>query len=206
MATSAICEGALAPGEPYWVRLHDFLSTKGYRLRRRYDPDWQPSWLSSSRGQRRVKYYECEDSINPLVRTANFSSVVLCVSHAVQNPNVLDAIRIADGLKVVLKRILSASSEHQIASYFSSPPMRSHPRNRTVPILEFIVLPNDMQHLLVVMPYLRCFDTPPFHCRKEVVDAFRQFLQGLEFMHEHGVAHRYFPPCDQLSPASHDTL
>jgi hypothetical protein len=26
MAT--ICEGALAPGEPYWVHLHDFLLTQ----------------------------------------------------------------------------------------------------------------------------------------------------------------------------------
>ena len=55
--------------------------------------------------------------------------------------------------------------------------MRSDPRNRTVPILDVIALPDDMEHVLLVMPYLRIFYTPPFHCRAEVVEALRQLLQ-----------------------------
>jgi len=67
--------------------------------------------------------------------------------------------------------------------------MRSDPRNRTVPLSDVIVLPDDTEHALIVMPYLRVFNTPPFHCRAEVVEALRQFLQGLEFMHEHNISH-----------------
>jgi hypothetical protein len=83
--------------------------------------------------------------------------------------------------------------------------MLSNPRNRTVPLIDVIALTDNK--VLLVMPYLRVFDTPWFHCRGEVVDAFRQFLQewrsslyhimyahgsvqGLEFMHEQNIAHR----------------
>jgi len=67
--------------------------------------------------------------------------------------------------------------------------MRSDPRNRTVSIIDVVTLPDDKDHVLLVMPYLRVFDAPPFHCCSEVVEAFRQFLQGLEFLHEHNISH-----------------
>ena len=95
---------------------------------------------------------------------------------AVQKGDVLDAIQIKDGVKVVLKRVPSAGNEVEIALYLSSPEMCFDPRNRTVPILDVITLPDD-KYVLLVMPYLRVFNTPPFHCRMEVVEAIRQFLQ-----------------------------
>jgi serine/threonine protein kinase len=84
--------------------------------------------------------------------------------------------------------------------------MRSDPRNRTVPLIDVIALTDG--DVLLVMPYLRVFDTPWFHCRGEAIDALRQFLQvrypssitvyaltiilqGLQFMHEQNIAHRY---------------
>ena len=82
-----------------------------------------------------------------------------------------------DGVKVVMKRVPSAGNEVRIALYLSSAEMRSDPQNRTVPILDVIALPDDKEHVLLVVPYLRVFDTPPFHCRAEVVEALRQLLQ-----------------------------
>lgn len=76
----------------------------------------------------------------------------------------------------MLKRIPSEGDELQIALYLSSVEMRSNSRNRTVPILDIIALPDD-KYVLLVMPFLRVFNTPPFHCRWEVVEALRQFLQ-----------------------------
>jgi hypothetical protein len=89
---------------------------------------------------------------------------------------VLDAIWVKDGVKVVLKRVPSDGDEVRIALYLSSFEMRSNPRNRTVPILDVIVPPDD-KYVLLVMPFLRVFSSPPFHCRWEVVEALRQFLQ-----------------------------
>ena len=97
----------------------------------------------------------------------------------VQKKDVLDATRVKDGVKVVMKRVPSTGEEIQIALYLSSVDMRSDPRNRTVPILDVMALPDDTEHVLLVMPYLRIFNAPPFHCRAEVVEALRQLLQVL---------------------------
>lgn len=55
--------------------------------------------------------------------------------------------------------------------------MRADPRNRAMPLLDVILLPDDDEFTLVVMPLLREFDTPPFARRAEVIEALRQFLQ-----------------------------
>jgi len=183
-----LSNGALAPNEQYWVRLQPFLLARGYRLRPRYDPQWQPSWMSKT-GRR--QYFLCEDSIVDLVSTTLLFTFRFITQ--AQKMNAIDATRIEDGFKVVLKRIRRRSNERDIMDYLSSPAMRSDARNRTVPMLDVVELP-DNEYLLLVMPHLRGFDTPPFHCYCEVVDAFRQFLQGLTFMHEHNVAHRYVFP------------
>jgi hypothetical protein len=100
-----------------------------------------------------------------------------------QKPNVIDATRIKDGTKVVLKCIGASSQEFQIALYLSSAKMLSDPRNRTVPIIDVISLPDNTEGVLLVMPYFREFHTPPFHCRGEVVEALRQFLQVCQSRH-----------------------
>lgn len=98
-------------------------------------------------------------------------------SHYTQNANVMDAIRENDGKKVVLKRVSSSSQEEQIQRLLSSADMRTDPRNRTAPLLGVIDLPEpDNENVLLILPYLRLFDSPPFHCRAEVIEAFRQFI------------------------------
>ncbi|KDQ18329.1 hypothetical protein BOTBODRAFT_28743 [Botryobasidium botryosum FD-172 SS1] len=156
-------------GELFWVNLHPFLLSHGYQLRPRYNPKWTPSWLQP---EKKIKPYLCEDSLNIL------------------KWRLLDAIRLKDGSKVVLKCMHVKSDELRIALYLSSPQMQGLPGNRTVPVIDVIKLPDDADRVLLVMPYLRVFDKPRFHCQGEVVGAFRQFLQGLVFMHEHNVAHR----------------
>lgn len=92
----------------------------------------------------------------------------------------MDATRITDGSKVVLKRISAGGNEHRIITYLSSPQMRYDFRNRIAPVIQFIPLSGAARHandVLLVMPYLRQFDTPPFHCCSEVLDALCQFLQ-----------------------------
>ena len=87
----------------------------------------------------------------------------------------LDATRVKDDLKIILKRVPSDGHEVRIASYLSSVKMHSDPRNRTVPILDVIALPDD-KYVLLVMPFPRVFDSPPFHCRREVVEVLCQLL------------------------------
>ena len=81
-----------------------------------------------------------------------------------------------DGVKVELKRVHAASDEIRIALHLSSATMRSDPRNRSVPVRAVVPLPDD-ENVLIVMPYLRPFHSPPFHYRAEFVEALRQFLK-----------------------------
>jgi len=74
--------------------------------------------------------------------------------------------------------------------------------------LEVLDLPNDDEQILV-LPFLRPFNSPTFDTFGEAIDCFRQLfevprlhartyylsrlnlLQGLQFLHEHHIAHRY---------------
>ncbi|RDB27576.1 hypothetical protein Hypma_003904 [Hypsizygus marmoreus] len=166
----AVFKGERIGRELFWVALQPFLLSRGYNLRPRYHPDWIPSW----RNYRGPRFNICayEDALT------------------ITNGNLLDAVRLRDGVKVVLKRVRTSTEEIPIARYFSSPTLSLDPRNKSVPILDIIPLPSDDCHALIVMPLLLPFDSPPFRRVGEFAEAVHQFLEGLEFMHEHKVAHR----------------
>jgi len=78
--------------------------------------------------------------------------------------------------------------------------------NHCVPVVEFIPDPSVFGACYLVMPLLRPFNDPEFAVIGEVVEFIQQVLdvrdpsffhtatelsmQGLQFMHKHGVAHR----------------
>ncbi|GLB42440.1 putative expressed protein [Lyophyllum shimeji] len=167
-------EGELRKGELFWAAYQPFLLSRGYKLRPRYDPDWVPTWKKLGKPIERL--YDYEDSIT------------------IEKGHVLDAVRVSDGRKVILKRVLTSTEEIPIARYLSSEPLSSDPRNNAVPILDTILLPNDDSSALIVMPLLLPLYAIPFRRVGEFAEAVRQYLQGLEFMHEHNIAHR--DPCE----------
>ncbi|KAJ7151667.1 kinase-like domain-containing protein [Mycena filopes] len=171
------CSKKLLSQERYWVDHQPFLSSRGYMLRPRYHPGWVASWtlpgakIHSELG--RVYPPDFEDSVEEASRH-----------------NVLDAIRISDGSKVVLKRVRTCMPEIGIALYLNSPELRRDPCNRTFRLLDVIPLPDDDSFAILVMPFLQEFSRPKFCNLQEITEAMRQFLQGLKFMHSHNIAHR----------------
>ncbi|KAF7323799.1 Protein kinase domain-containing protein [Mycena kentingensis (nom. inval.)] len=111
---------------------------------------------------------------------------------------VIDAIRLCDGSKVVIKLVRDA--ELEILELLNSTSRRADPRNHTLPVLDKIPLPDDSRTdgVLFVFPFGREFDSPPFHCRWEFVEAFSQYLEGLEFLHENGICHGDIAPKNML--------
>ncbi|KAK7445067.1 hypothetical protein VKT23_014929 [Stygiomarasmius scandens] len=79
--------------------------------------------------------------------------------------------------------------EVEIGLYFSREDLAANPRNHCVPILEVLTVPDDDDIDLIVMPLLRKFHNPKFNTVGEVVDFIRQILEGVQFMHEHRIAH-----------------
>ncbi|KAG8833941.1 hypothetical protein FRC17_009812 [Serendipita sp. 399] len=150
----------LLPYEQEWRERGPLIHHWGYQLRRRYDMDWIPSWENTD-----INPFFCEDSID--------SSI----------PNVMDAIRIDDGLPVAIKATLTWTNEAPIAFLFTDGGAIEEPRNHCVPVLDTFV-EDDLVY--IVMPLLRAFNDPPFVAVAEVVD----FKQGIEYMHEQNVAHR----------------
>lgn len=76
-----------------------------------------------------------------------------------------------------MKHVHLDSVEMQTAVFFSLKSMRIDPRNCAVPVLDVLVLPDDKESAFLIMPFLRRFHTPPFHCRAEFVEAVRQLFQ-----------------------------
>ncbi|KAG6859214.1 hypothetical protein C0995_010620 [Termitomyces sp. Mi166 len=145
----------LTSGEVFWRNHYQFLKDHGYTLRKRYDPDWIPSWINTSKN-----WLDCEDAAHIL------------------NYQVLDATR-ADGSLVVIKRIDTERYENEIPilNHLSSEPFASNPRNHCVPILEVINPPEGSHIAFIVMPYLFKVDFPPFDTIGEAIGFFKQVFE-----------------------------
>ncbi|KAH9478457.1 hypothetical protein JR316_0008912 [Psilocybe cubensis] len=130
----------LTPAELEWVRLQPLLLERGYKLRRRYQPSWKPSW---TKPWNFYKYEtECEDWFQLKTR------------------NVIDAVRIKDGAKVAIKKTIFEYDNIPLLQHLNSDERRADPRNNAVPLLEVIPVPqpdddSDSDHImLLVMPRL----------------------------------------------------
>ncbi|RDB18666.1 hypothetical protein Hypma_014747 [Hypsizygus marmoreus] len=148
--------------ELFWVHHQPFLLSCGYKLRPRYDPSW----------------------VLPPGEELTEDRLILLTSA------VIDAVRVQDNLKVAIKRVSTTTSEIAIGMHLSSSAMSSDPRNHSVAILEILYLPGDGSTAFIVMPMLHGFHRLPFRRFGEFAEAVQQFLEGLEFMHEHNIVHR----------------
>ncbi|KAJ6461322.1 kinase-like domain-containing protein [Mycena sanguinolenta] len=165
--------------EKWWVEHQPFLLSRGYALRPRYHPNWTPTW--------------------DLPENEDESCLQFEDSHFIRFPgNVLDAVRIADNVKVVLK-LARTTQEMNLSWYLGDylPVLEPDPRNRCVPLLEkmdfeALNIKHPKYKGLLVFPFLRPFDDPPFCQLSEVAEAVGQFLEGVEYMHAKNVAHRDF--------------
>ncbi|KAK7031811.1 kinase domain-containing protein [Favolaschia claudopus] len=168
------------PSEIWWSKHYNLLLSRGYALRKRYHPDWVPTWeLPENEG---VSPYTFEDSLG-----------------LDGEGKLIDAIRTADGVKVVLRHV-RRGQEADLSIHFGKILLEEypHPDNHAVPILDIIDL---TEQLMVVMPFLREFDDPPFERLGQVSEALHQFLKGTQYFHERHVAHRDLGPGNLMMDA-----
>ncbi|KAI9059873.1 kinase-like protein [Trametes sanguinea] len=158
----------ILPDEILWRDRYTTFLERGYRLRPRYHPDWRPSWTGTN-----LNPEFCEDAV---------------VS---DNPDVLDATRESDGLRVAMKAVKKGGQEILISQFLSS---LQHRSNHCVPIVDAFQDPLDPSRTIMVMEYLRPWDDPELVMVGDVVDFVSQMLEGLEFIHNQRVAHRDIAP------------
>ncbi|KAJ6502288.1 hypothetical protein C8R45DRAFT_1190870 [Mycena sanguinolenta] len=104
---------------------------------------------------------------------------------------IMDATRISDGAAVALKRARMNTQEEPMMRLLNSEPLASHPDNPCVPLYDVLKpIPEDEEHEIFVIPFLRAIESPPFETVGEVMEFCRQAIHGLRFLHEHNIAHR----------------
>ncbi|KAH9937748.1 kinase-like domain-containing protein [Amylocystis lapponica] len=161
--------GDLKPSEFFWRDHQQWLETHGYMLPSRYRPGWVPSWKETNK-----PYFSCEDGQSYI------------------RGHVVDAIRVSDGKVVMLKRTSRLTHPHEveISQMFSSPELASEPRNHCVPVYDVIQTTDDENTSILVLPLLRGYNDPSLYTVGEVIEFLHQIFEGLQFMHQHHVAHR----------------
>ena len=89
----------------------------------------------------------------------------------------IDATRIMDGKRVMLKRI--AQNELEIAAFFkySHETITHDPRNHCIPIFDVLEVPDEEGTAIIAIPFLRPFYSPRFETRGELLEFFRQILE-----------------------------
>ncbi|KAJ7152632.1 hypothetical protein C8R43DRAFT_1189593 [Mycena crocata] len=93
--------------------------------------------------------------------------------------DIMDAERISDGKKVILKSVSKRIHplEVEIAGFFGQPSLSLDPRNHCIPILAVLQDSYDFDREILVMPQLKEFFEPIFETVGEVVDCFRQIFE-----------------------------
>jgi len=103
---------------------------------------------------------------------------------------VVDAIRKNDGKYVAIMNLPRDGHEHKIFKHLTDAQRSSGKYYHIVPMLDSFWDGREPALEFFVMPLLREYYIPPFEAVSEVLDLFKQLLEGLTFMHSVGVAHR----------------
>ncbi|KAI0081937.1 hypothetical protein K474DRAFT_1681671 [Panus rudis PR-1116 ss-1] len=73
---------------------------------------------------------------------------------------------------------------------FSTPPLSDNDKNHVVLVLDHFKDDENPEISYIVMPFLRDINNPLLEIVENVIGLCDQLLEGLVFLHEHGVAHR----------------
>jgi len=81
-------------------------------------------------------------------------------------------------------------TEASIGQFLCTEPLAVDPDNHSFPLYEVLEVPEEHDTIILVMPFLRTYNSPDFQTIGESVDFFRQAFLGLHFLHKHLIAHR----------------
>ncbi|KAJ4471466.1 kinase-like domain-containing protein [Lentinula aciculospora] len=158
---------ALDENELWWTGHFEYLKERGYMMRPRYRPGWQPSYRPGT-----LDVLFAEDA------------------QTLPHPYIMDALRMSDSYMVALKLVKVSTGEDAIATFFSNEEHNTNPRNHCIRVLEVLPVPGIDDEKIIVMPWLRKIMDPRFRTIGEAVHFFREMIEGLQCMHQNNVAHR----------------
>ncbi|KAE9405942.1 hypothetical protein BT96DRAFT_811501 [Gymnopus androsaceus JB14] len=164
------------PSEEWWAGHFVFLKERGYMMRPRYRPDWKPSYTLDYSD----RYLDFEDGQKSV------------------HPYVMDAVRLSDSRVVAMKhvsrlpivKIYLLAVKPLVATLFSNDEHNSNEHNHCIRILEVLPVPGNDEEKILIMPWMRKVEDPKFRTIGEVLQFFKEMIEGIHYMHRNNVAHR----------------
>ncbi|KAI0067642.1 kinase-like protein [Artomyces pyxidatus] len=94
------------------------------------------------------------------------------------------------GNRDVVIKVISKGEEGieelRILQYLNSAPLRSHPKNNTITVLDFLYY---LDWSFIVMPAMTTSSDVPMYSANEALDFCEQLLSTLSFLHDYRIAH-----------------
>ncbi|KAI5123366.1 hypothetical protein M0805_001787 [Coniferiporia weirii] len=98
--------------------------------------------------------------------------------------------RVRDGKRIMVKAVCLRSRQFDVIRILSTPPLRNDPMNHTIPVLDLIEVPEEDVGFIVQEEWSSQLIDPSNPCsERDFLRAIRQCIEGLVFMHAHGIAH-----------------
>lgn len=196
--------------EHWWRDRYNAIAEQGYMLRPQYHPQWGSSW---SKDVHTTDHGQTQATIVRIIALVVASFLSCPIDYQSKLGAAMDANRIQDSLPVILKKVLPNEAPHElrINRLFSSPELSRNPDNHCAPLLGVMTLPAHFgSQELMVFPLLRPFNRPQIQTFTKFCAFFTQIcevrlnitppcdlltllIQGIRFMHQRNVAHRYDP-------------
>ncbi|KAI0831392.1 kinase-like domain-containing protein [Trametes gibbosa] len=171
---------------PYWCSYRCLLQSRGFRLDTYKDvKQWYHEyWASlSSEGHTVTK-----DLPGYIRACRGEDEDELCRDDGLPE-RLFRGTQCSTGTKVVIKAVHLHSREYDVIRHLSRPPLRSHPMNHCIPVLDLIEVPRDNLAFIVMEEWSSQLvaDTP---CNLGLfLNALRQCIEHFVFMHAIHVAH-----------------
>ncbi|PPQ79174.1 hypothetical protein CVT24_012888 [Panaeolus cyanescens] len=175
--------------QSYWLYLDTFFHLKGYRIFKPVDGNFhERKWLNlvpgpheeskRSKGRRRSDYpYARKGYPDDYPMQFFFSS-----------PRVWPA-RDVDGNDLIIRLVSDdqCSDELRIWRRLHSPGVKNHPRNRAIPVLEYLEFDG---LTFIVMPRWDSPSSNDYATAEEVLNMAECIFDAVDFLHEHRIVHR----------------
>jgi len=165
--------GLHTPAEQWWSKHFEFLKEHGYMMRPRYRPDWKPSYPIKDDSYKYLRFEDGQEMVHAYI---------------------MDAIRMSDSSVVAMKHVRpsqhSGSSEIAVATLFSNDEHQSEEQNHCIRTLEVLPVPGSDEEKILIIPWMRKVDDPKFRTIGEVLQFFKEMIEGLQYLHRNNVAHR----------------
>ncbi|KAL5511252.1 hypothetical protein ACEPAH_4467 [Sanghuangporus vaninii] len=171
---------------PNWECYKKLLEHRGYHLetardvKQYYERVFKGSILDSSVDVCHKQGYAraCQSNPETLCRDAGLPD------------NLFRGCRTRDGRRIVVKAVCLRSRQYEVVKVLSTRPLRDDPMNHTIPVLDLIEVPESDVAFIVQEEWSSQLIDPENPCSpSDFLRALRQCIEGLVFMHKHGIVH-----------------